>query len=123
MRPKSLWIVPALALLVALAVGVIQRARRVQVMTDVARVEADVRERLPEGSSRAEVAAFLDLRGIQHSYVDESKNAPEYNRTEMAMIRGVTRTWLIRGDIQILFKFDDHSRLIKYTVQQISTGP
>ena len=123
MRRKSLWIVLALALIVALAVGVIQRARRVQVTTDVAKVEADVREHVPVGSSRAEVAEFLDQRGIQHSYVDESKRAPEYNRTEMAMIRGATRTWIIRGDIQILFKFDGHGQLTKYTVQQIFTGP
>jgi len=123
MRRKSIWIVLALALTVGLAAGVIQRARRVHVTTDVAKLEADVREHLPPGSSRAEVASFLDQRRIPHSYVDESKGAPEYSRTEMAMIRGATQSWLIRGDIQILFKFDDHGRLIKYTVEQIFTGP
>jgi len=123
MRRKSLWIVLALALIVALVVGVIHRARRVRVTTDVAKLEADLREHLPAGSSRAEVASFLDQRGIPHSYVDESKGAPEYSRTEMAMIRGATQSWLIRGDIQILFKFDDSGRLIRYTVQQIFTGP
>ena len=123
MRRKSIWIVLALALIVGLAAGVIQRARRVHVTTDVAKLEADVREHLPAGSSRAEVASFLDQRRIPHSYVDESKGAPEYSRTEMAMVRGATQSWLIRGDIQILFKFDDHGRLTKYTVQQIFTGP
>ena len=123
MHRRSLWIVLALALIVGLAAGVIQRTRRVQVTTDVAKLKADVREHLPAGSSRAEVASFLDQRGIPHSYVDESKGAPEYSRTEMAMIRGATQSWLIRGDIQILFKFDDSGRLIRYTVQQIFTGP
>jgi hypothetical protein len=123
MRRHSLWIVLAFALIVALAVGVIQRARRVHVTTDVAKLEADVLEHLPAGSSKAEVTSFLGQRGIPHSYVDESKGAPEYSRTEMAMIRGATQSWLIRGDIQILFKFDDHGRMIKYTVQQIFTGP
>lgn len=52
MRPKSLWIVLVLALIVALTVGVIQRARRVHATTDVAKLEADVREHLPAGSSR-----------------------------------------------------------------------
>lgn len=120
---KYLWIAIVLILIVALAAGVIQRTRQVQVTTDAARVEADVREHLPAGSSRAEVASFLDQRGIQHSYVDDSKSAPEYNHTEMAMIRGASRSWLIRGDIQILFKFDDQGRLIKHTVQPIFAGP
>jgi len=44
MRRKSLWIVLALALIVALVVGVIHRARRVRVTTDVAKLEADLRE-------------------------------------------------------------------------------
>src|SRR5260370_41753134 len=110
MRRKSIWIVLALALIVGLAAGVIQRARRVHVTTDVAKLEADVREHLPAGGSRAEVASFLDQRRIPHSYVDESKGAPEYSRTGMARIRGATQSWLIRGDIQILVKFDDHCR-------------
>jgi hypothetical protein len=76
MRRHSLWIVLAFTLIVALAVGVIQRARRVHVTTDVAKLEADVRKHVPAGSSKAEVTSFLDQRGIPHSYVDESKGAP-----------------------------------------------
>jgi hypothetical protein len=123
MRRKSLWIGLALALLAGLAAGMIHRAQRVQVTTDVVKVEADVREHLPVGSSRAEVASFLDQRGIPHSYVDESKGAPEYSRTEMAIIRGTSQSWLIRGDIQILFKFDEHGKLLKHSVREIFTGP
>jgi hypothetical protein len=123
MRRKYLWIGFALALLVGLAAGMIHRAQRAQVTTDVAKVEADVREHLPVGSSRAEVASFLDQRGIPHSYVDESKGAPEYSRTEMAIIRGASESWLIRGDIQILFKFDEHGKLLKHSVREIFTGP
>src|ERR1700731_912243 len=105
---KFLWIAIVLIVIVGLAVGGIHRARRGRVTSDVVALDADLREHLPAGSSRAEVASFLDQRGIPHSYVDESKGAPEYSRTEMAMIRGATQSWLIRGDIQILFKFDDH---------------
>jgi hypothetical protein len=39
------------------------------------------------------------------------------------MIRGTSRSWLIRGDSQILFKFDNQDRLIDYKVQEIFTGP
>ena len=123
MRRKSLWIGLALALLVGLAAEMIYRTRRVQVTTDIAKVEVDVREHLHMGSSRAEVVLFLDQRGIPHSYVDESKRAPEYSRTEMAMIRGASQSWLIRGDIQILFKFDDYDKLLKHSVREIFTGP
>jgi hypothetical protein len=87
---KFLWIAIALIVIVGLAVGVIHRARRVQVTTDVAKLEADLREHLPAGSSRAEVASFLDQRGIPHSYVDDSKGAPEYGRAGGAETMGLT---------------------------------
>ena len=128
MRRKSLWIglslaLLALALMVRWAAGVIHRTQRVKVTTTVEKVEVDVSEHLPVGSSRAEVESFLDQRRIPHSYVDESKGAPEYSRTEMAMIRGASQSWLIRGDIQILFKFDEHGKLLKHSVSAIFTGP
>jgi hypothetical protein len=112
MSRKSLWIGFALVLVV----GMIEWTGRVEVTTDVTRVEADIRERLPMGSSRADVASYLDQRGIPHSYVAESK-------TEMAMVREASRSWLVRGDIQILFKFDDHGKLISHSVKDVFTGP
>jgi hypothetical protein len=123
MRRKSLWVVFALALIVGVLAGMIQWTRRVKMTTDVARVEADIREHLPTGSSRADVASYLDQRGISHSYVDESKGAPEFSRTEIAMVRETSRTWLIRGDIQIFFKFDGQGKLTNYSVKEIFTGP
>ena len=39
------------------------------------------------------------------------------------MIRGASQSWLIRGDIQILFKFDEHGKLLKHSVTEIFTGP
>jgi hypothetical protein len=120
---RFLWIGLALMALAGLVVGMIYRARRAKATVDVANVENDVRAHLPVGTSRGEVASYLDQRAIQHSYTEESKQTPEYSRTEMAMIRGVSRTWLVRGDIQILFRFDDHGRLTNYSVQEIFTGP
>jgi hypothetical protein len=120
---RVLWLALALMVLAGLVVGMIYRTRRAEATVDVAKVEKDVRAHLPVGTSRGEVASYLDQRGIQHSYIEESKLASEYNRTEMAMIRGVSRTWLVRGDIQILFRFDDHGRLINYSTREIFTGP
>jgi hypothetical protein len=123
MRSKSLWVVFVLVLTIAVVARFIQRTRRVIVTTDVAKVEADIREHLPTGSSRADVESYLDQRGISHSYVDELKEVPEFSHTETAMIREASRTWLSRGDIQILFKFDDQRKLIKHSVKEIFTGP
>jgi hypothetical protein len=122
LRRKAIWIPFALTLMLGLAAGMIQRTRRVKVTTNVARVEADIREHVPVGSSRADVASYLDQRGIQHSYIDQSKGEPEYS-TEMAMVPGASRSLLIRGDIQILFKFDNQARLTHYSVHEIFTGP
>jgi len=42
----------------------------------------------------------------------------------MSMIRGVAKNWLVRTDIQIVFKFDDtDTKLVSYSVREILTGP
>lgn len=123
---KTLWIALSFLILAGLVAGLNYlnyRSKRVEVRVEVAKVQEDIRGHLPVGTSRAAVASYLDQRGIQHSYVGELKDAPEYGHTEMAIIRETSRTWLVRGDIQILFKFDEQGRLIHYSVQEIFTGP
>jgi len=84
---------------------------------DVASTEKDLREHLPVGSPRSDVVAYLDRRGIEHSHIAA-------NQTEMSMIRGVAKNWLVRTDIQIVFKFDDtDTKLVSYSVREILTGP
>jgi hypothetical protein len=123
MRRRFVWCAIASALFIGVVAGVNQWTRRIEVKTDVATVEADIRAHLPVGSSRTDVVSYLDQRGISHSYVDELKEAPELSRTESALIRAASRSWLVRGDIQILFKFDDQGKLIKHSVKEIFTGP
>jgi len=120
---RSLWLAIILIVLTGLAVGMIYKIRRPKATTDIAQVERDIREHLPIGTSRTEVEAFLDQKAMPHSYTAESKQFPEYEHTEAAMIRGTSRSWLVRGDTQILFKFDNQDRLIEYKVQEIFTGP
>jgi hypothetical protein len=120
---KVFWTVLGLVVLIGLVAGMVYKARRAKTTVDVASVEKDIRDHLSVGTSRAEVESYLNQRGIQHSYVEESKGAPEYNRTELAMIREASRTRLVRGDIQIIFKFDDQDRLLRYSVKEILTGP
>jgi hypothetical protein len=120
---RTLWLTVILIILTGLAVGMIYKIRRPKATADIAQVEKDIREHLPIGTSRTDVEAFLDQKGMPHSYTGESTQFPEYLHTEAAMIRGTSRSWLIRGDTQILFKFDNQDRLIDYKVQEIFTGP
>jgi len=120
---KFLWIAFAFVLFVGLVVEYTHWRRPADASSDIAKVESELRDRLPLGSSRATVRSYLDQRGIQHSYIDESKQTSLYNHSEMAMIRGASRMQLVRTDIQIVFKFDDHDRLLNYSMHEIFTGP
>jgi hypothetical protein len=120
---KLLWLTLAMVVSAALVAGTISRTRRGKVIIDVAKVEKDLHEHLNVGASRAEVESYLDQRGIQHSYIAQSMARPEDSRTELAMIRESSRSWLVRGDIHIVFKFDDREKLTHYSVTEIYTGP
>jgi hypothetical protein len=120
---KTLWLAIILIVLTGLAVGMIYKIRQPKATADIAQVERDIREHLPIGTSRTEVEAYLDQKRLPHWYTAESKQFPEYQHTETAMIGGTSRTWLVRGDTQILFKFNNQDRLIDYKVREIFTGP
>jgi len=120
---RTLWLTVILIILTGLAVGMIYKIWQPKGTTDIAQVEKDIREHLPIGTSRTEVEAFLDQIAMPRFYTGDSKQFPEYEHTEAAMIRGTSRTWLVRGDTQILFKFDNQDRLIDYKVREIVTGP
>ena len=108
---------------VALVRGFIYRTRGVQVKVDVAKVEKDVREHLPIGTSRADVESFLNERRIQHSFVERSWPGPEPSPKELALIPDSSSSWLTRGSIQLVFDFDNHDKLVRYSVKEIFTGP
>lgn len=120
---RTLWLTVILIILTALAVVMIYKLRRPKATTGIGQVEKDIRAHLPVGTSRTEVEAYLHQRGVPHSYTADSKEFPEYQHTETAMFRGISRTWLVRGDTQILFKFDNQDRLVDYKVREIFTGP
>ena len=67
---------------------------------------------------------FLNGRGIGHTYIGKLDASTENSHMETALIRGTSHSALVRGDIQILFKFDAaDSKLVSYTVREIFTGP
>jgi hypothetical protein len=85
-------------------------------------VKKELRREIPPGTKRSEVAAYLDAKAIPHSH-DGASEADEYQETEVALIRNSSNSFLIRGDIQIRFRFDESDKLTDYSVQEIFTGP
>jgi hypothetical protein len=121
---RSLWIVIGLIILVLASVLVFLKThKRSYVRTTLHEVDADIRSHLLIGSPRDAVVAYLDQKGIGHTYVGESKESPEYNRTEIALIRDASYTWPVRTDIQIIFVFDGQDRLSQFSAGEIFTGP
>jgi hypothetical protein len=76
----------------------------------------------PVGASRSAVESYLDSRSITHSYIDDPK-MPDYRRVEIALVRDSSRSWLVRGDIEIRFHFDQSDRLMDYSAHEVFTGP
>jgi hypothetical protein len=109
--------------LIALACVPIYRMRRVRTTITVQQVQDQIRQNLVIGSTRNQVEAYLEAQRIPHSYVNQSPAGPEYSRIESALIADSSSTRLVRGDIQIVFRFDDHDKLTQYTVKEIFTGP
>jgi len=76
----------------------------------------------PVGTGRPAVESYLDSRSITHSYIDNPE-VPNERRVELALIRDTSQSWLVRGDIEIRFRFDQSDRLLDYSAHEIFTGP
>ena len=121
---SRIWLGVATAALILLVgvLGLDYYFSRTQISLTVDQVKTEVKSGISAGDSRSKVEAVLDQKGIAHAYIEKSK-WPEETRTEFALIRNTSRSALIRGDIQIRFKFDEKDRLETYTVKEILTGP
>lgn len=122
MRRFRWWIV-AFVVSAALALFLFGRSpRRNHVNFTVAQVQEEVDTHLPIGTPRAAVESYLDQHSLPHSYIRDSP-VKGNEHTEQALIRDSSHSLFIRGDIQLLFKFDDDDRLTQYSVKEIFTGP
>ncbi|MBZ5634918.1 MAG: hypothetical protein LAO55_17490 [Acidobacteriia bacterium] len=112
--------------LVGLTIVAIRIARKtkLQATIDVTSVENEIRQSLPPGTPRTVVDAYLERKGIEHRYLDELKDSPDYGNAEIAVIRNASHNWpvVVRRDIQILFKFDDHWKLKSSAVTETLKG-
>jgi hypothetical protein len=120
-RAATVLAVTVVVLLGALAVDIYLRTRP-WVRITTAQVESDIRDHLPIGSSRAEVATYLDSKKIAHSYVSDDKYAGPGNY-EIALIRDTASSGFVMASIQIHFNFDSKLKLVSYSVHQVYTGP
>ena len=123
-RKKTLWIVVVIAAAVArLAIWrlVAPRSATSRRLT-VEGIRKQLEKATPVGSSRPAVESYLDSQSIQHSYIDDSE-FPNERRVERALIRGTSKSQLVRDDIEIRFQFDEFGRLLNYSVREVFTGP
>jgi hypothetical protein len=89
----------------------------------VADIENQLHASIPPGATRAAVEAFLDGKGIEHKYTEQSTSGPQFDRTEWARIRGSSKGLVfVRRDFQIIFRFDTAGRLIDSSVKESLTG-
>jgi hypothetical protein len=122
---KALWILTA-ALISAVVSSVVwsqvifhsKPTRRVTVEDVLKQLQTNT----PVGTSRSTVESYLDSQSMSHSYIDDPK-FPKERRVELAMVRDTSRSWLVRGDIVIRFRFDQSDRLLEYSAREILTGP
>lgn len=117
---KGFWIGSIFLVLVGSA-ALAYRVRRAHRTMDVATVKQQISEHLPLGSSKEEVERYLDQRSLPHSYTGESPD-DRYRNTEAAIIPA-SKGAIVRGDIQVIFKFNDQGQLASYTVRELFTGP
>ena len=87
-------------------------------------IKQDVQSNIRAGMTRPEVKSFLTQRGIEHSYfsgIDETGN-PNMTRSEVGMVRGKPNAIGFRGDVQLIFRFDESEKLREYSVKEVVTG-
>lgn len=87
-----------------------------RMLSSVEEARSILQERLPIGSERRDVVAFLDAHRIEHS---NSRDGKLY-----AIIRS-ERSWMtfVSRDMQLEFDFGSDDRLVSTTVKYVLTGP
>jgi hypothetical protein len=83
-------------------------------------VERDLTKTVPLKSTATQVLDYLTRQKIEHSqYV---RDATQGNLIH-AEIRDQSKWEIVRTDCGIVFRFDDHDRLVSYEVSEHYTGP
>jgi len=83
-------------------------------------IERDLANSVPLQSTPAQVLDYLTAQKIEHSQF--IRDATQGNLIH-AEIRDQSKWNIVKTDCGILFRFDDHDRLISYEVSEHYTGP
>ena len=119
-RKRLITTMALLALVVGVGIAYERTQRRASRSTEV---ENQLRRDLHTGMSRAEIEAYLNQNGIEHSYVEKFDKGKSVERTVIARIRDrSTGLVLVKVDVGIQFKFDEAGRLTSYTVEEFLIG-
>jgi hypothetical protein len=111
-------------LLLLIAGVVLVRDRAYRRHSLAAKLEDQLHRDIRTGMSRAEIEAYLNRVGIDHSYVEKFDKGKSKARTIIALIPDrATGLEIVRTDIQIRFEFDEAGRLTRYDVKELFTGP
>ena len=83
-------------------------------------VERDLAKTVPLQSTPAEVLNYLTAQKIEHSqYVRDAARG----NLIYAVIRDQSKWDIVKTDCGIVFRFDNHDRLVSYDVREHYTGP
>jgi hypothetical protein len=101
-------------------------------------VECLIETYIQPDSTNEEILFFLKLFNLRHSeprsIVDDEfwsyhakangfeQESERIKGTIGATVENTGKSLLVRGDIQILFYYDDQNRLVKYTTRWVGTG-
>jgi hypothetical protein len=83
-------------------------------------VERHLAKAVPLQSTPAQVLVYLNGQKIEHSQY--LRDAVQGNSVQ-AVIRDMSKWDIVKTDCGIVFRFDDHDRLVAYDVREHYTGP
>lgn len=94
----------------------IERERTDQIFARYARLEQDMRQHLPVGTSYPQITAYLQRQGIGYWYYPE-------NHQILILFQDVVKHWIFSTSIQVVITLDDQQRVQSIEFRQYGTGP
>ena len=122
MNRTKVFVTATALLLMAMCTYFFFRSRRPGQLS-IEEVNVQLEKDLKFGNDRSVVEAYLDRRGIPHSYKAASKDDLDERGVILAMLRDPLQRGLIAEDFQLHFWFTPDGKLIGYKVEKVFTGP
>lgn len=91
--------------------------------------------KIPVGSTKEQVTAFLKAESLEHSYIGNAEeidfdsevanngySSANLSGYIVSIVRNTSSGFLVSGDLQYFFFFDKKGKLIKTTAKKVFTG-